>query len=317
MSPFCALGGHPPLDPLVPPCADGSLDVAVRPGRIDWHSIVADLSIASPGLCRGLFEIYLGGSSGATPMRLFYVGLPASCLSCRTSLCLDPCLLAQSCPTRAKSGPPAPASCWTATTCAAKLARAAAVDRGGQCMPGEDELYVMKAGVVKCVPDGQPCVRGAAALAATAHKHKSFALPSPLVAPLLICALLSIKAGSSWGLLQSCCHSGRLSGKPSLLLDNSQRLRRQTAEKQKRTPLSLLQHAAHHSPPQSTALCVKCRILLQTAAADNQPQDNHRRRQRRRRGRVDGLPLMDDLNNRHAGWLMPRQHLLHSPLVMT
>ncbi|KAI7838838.1 hypothetical protein COHA_007452 [Chlorella ohadii] len=42
---------------------DGSLDVALRPGRVDWSTIVADLSVASPGLCRGLFEIYLGSES--------------------------------------------------------------------------------------------------------------------------------------------------------------------------------------------------------------------------------------------------------------
>ncbi|KAL4424246.1 hypothetical protein ABPG75_001547 [Micractinium tetrahymenae] len=42
---------------------DGTLDVAVRPGRADWANMVADLSIASAGLCRSLFEIYLGSAS--------------------------------------------------------------------------------------------------------------------------------------------------------------------------------------------------------------------------------------------------------------
>lgn len=45
--------------------ADGSLDVVVRPERADWSTLVADLSVTSPGLCRGLFELYLGSSSGA------------------------------------------------------------------------------------------------------------------------------------------------------------------------------------------------------------------------------------------------------------
>ena len=36
----------------------------MRPGRADWVNMVADLSIASAGLCRSLFEIYLGSSSG-------------------------------------------------------------------------------------------------------------------------------------------------------------------------------------------------------------------------------------------------------------
>lgn len=45
--------------------ADGALDVAVRPERAEWATLVADLSIPSPGLCRGLFELYLGSSSGA------------------------------------------------------------------------------------------------------------------------------------------------------------------------------------------------------------------------------------------------------------
>ncbi|PRW61098.1 chalcone isomerase [Chlorella sorokiniana] len=42
---------------------DGALDVALRPGRVDWSTIVADLSVPSPGLCRGLFEIYMGSES--------------------------------------------------------------------------------------------------------------------------------------------------------------------------------------------------------------------------------------------------------------
>lgn len=42
---------------------DGSLDVAVRPGRADWANMVADVSIASAGLCRGLFEMFLGSES--------------------------------------------------------------------------------------------------------------------------------------------------------------------------------------------------------------------------------------------------------------
>ncbi|KAL4442719.1 hypothetical protein ABPG77_006713 [Micractinium sp. CCAP 211/92] len=42
---------------------DGTLDVAVRPGRADWANMVADLSVASAGLCRSLFEIYLGSAS--------------------------------------------------------------------------------------------------------------------------------------------------------------------------------------------------------------------------------------------------------------
>lgn len=57
------------LRPALPgpanPHADGSQDVVVRPERADWSNLVADLSIASPGLCRGLFELYLGSSSGA------------------------------------------------------------------------------------------------------------------------------------------------------------------------------------------------------------------------------------------------------------
>lgn len=36
----------------------------MRPGRVDWSTIVADASIASAGLCRGLFEVYMGGESG-------------------------------------------------------------------------------------------------------------------------------------------------------------------------------------------------------------------------------------------------------------
>jgi hypothetical protein len=47
-----------------PKPADATLDVAVRPGPVDWSTIVADVSIASAGLCRGLFEVFLGSSSG-------------------------------------------------------------------------------------------------------------------------------------------------------------------------------------------------------------------------------------------------------------
>ncbi|PSC74267.1 chalcone-flavanone isomerase [Micractinium conductrix] len=42
---------------------DGTLDVAVRPGRVELSTLVADLSVTSAGLCRGLFEIFLGSSS--------------------------------------------------------------------------------------------------------------------------------------------------------------------------------------------------------------------------------------------------------------
>ena len=49
---------------LAPRGADGSLNVAVRPGATEWLSTLPDLTINSAGLCRGLFEIYLGSSSG-------------------------------------------------------------------------------------------------------------------------------------------------------------------------------------------------------------------------------------------------------------
>lgn len=71
--------------PLAPP-ADGSLDVALRPGRVDWSTIVADLSIPSPGLCRGLFEIYLGSESGAC----------SGCV-CLTGCGMASCKVGQSC----------------------------------------------------------------------------------------------------------------------------------------------------------------------------------------------------------------------------
>lgn len=64
------LATYRPAHPPTPPPADGSLDVALRPGRVDWSTIVADLSVASPGLCRGLFEIYLGSESGACADRV-------------------------------------------------------------------------------------------------------------------------------------------------------------------------------------------------------------------------------------------------------
>ena len=43
---------------------DATLDVAVREKRPeDWSTMVADLSIGSPSLCRALFEIFLGEKS--------------------------------------------------------------------------------------------------------------------------------------------------------------------------------------------------------------------------------------------------------------
>lgn len=43
---------------------DATLDVAVRAQRpADWTNMVADLSIASPSLCRALFEVFLGENS--------------------------------------------------------------------------------------------------------------------------------------------------------------------------------------------------------------------------------------------------------------
>lgn len=101
LEPPAKLNTHTPARSSLP--ADGSLDVVVRPGRADWHALVADLSIDSPGLCRGLFEVYLGSSSGGWLWLLSVVGCGVHCYV------VDPCCPGSHLPVHCCS-PPAPTS---------------------------------------------------------------------------------------------------------------------------------------------------------------------------------------------------------------